>query len=349
METRHKILVLDDDEDWLNVCRELFTHLPSQPEIRTTTTSTRALSLLDTEPFRLLICDLKMPRMDGLQVLSIVRRRFPNLRAVILTGLQDDEFRSRAYALGVDLFWLKQDVQQNSQTFLDCLESLLDRDDTGFRSIQNKSLVDIIRMECLSRSSTVLRITSEKHTARLWMQKGELIDAEAENTTGEAAFQRILKWKSGTFENLPAEPEHLRVINRSIDALVQEAAQTIEKADSAIEKAHHEKMVEKLATLVSEGVEFIVTIPANERGEIKSWATQNPEQLAGWTRHVEKISRRLGELLSVGPLTYATGSNLKSRALLLVQDGKTFLVGWPPGINGGLLEPTKKIAAVWDS
>jgi CheY-like chemotaxis protein len=349
METRHKILVLDDDPDWLDVCREFLGQLPSQPEVRTAATGPRALSLLDTEPFRLFICDLKMPRMDGLQVLSIVRRRFPNLRTVVLTGLQDDEFRSRAYALGVDLFWLKPDVQQNSQMFLDCLESLLDRDDNGFRSTQSKSLVDIIQLECLSRSSTVLRITSGKHVARLWIKNGELIDAEAENTSGEAAFQRILKWKSGTFENLPAEPDHVRAINKSIEALTQESAQTIEKADNAIEEANHEKMVEKLATFVSEGVEFIVAIPAKERGEIKSWATQNPEQLAGWARHVEKSSRRLGELLSVGPLTHAMGSDLKSRVLLLAQDGKTFLVGWPPDMNGELLEPTKKIAAVWDS
>ena len=43
----------------------------------------------------------------------------------MLSGLEDEEFRSRAYALGVDLFWLKADMQRNTQMFLDCLESLL--------------------------------------------------------------------------------------------------------------------------------------------------------------------------------------------------------------------------------
>ena len=132
METRHKILVLDDDADWLNLCNEMFAHLPSKPEIRTVASGARALALMETEPFRLLVCDLKMPRMDGLQVLSIVRRRFPELRTIVLSGLEDEEFRSRAYALGVDLFWLKTDMQRNSQMFLDCIESLLGRD-TGTR------------------------------------------------------------------------------------------------------------------------------------------------------------------------------------------------------------------------
>src|SRR5580692_5295645 len=135
MENRHKILMLDDDADWLDLCRELLEPLPSKPEIRTVSSGARALALLESEPFRLMICDLKMPRMDGLQVLAIVRRRFPELRTVVLSGLEDEEFRSRAYALGVDLFWLKSEMQRNSKLFNECVESLLGHDresDTGF-------------------------------------------------------------------------------------------------------------------------------------------------------------------------------------------------------------------------
>src|SRR5271154_7095593 len=193
METQHKILILDDDTDWLDLSRELLCQLPSKPEIRTANTSKRALAILDAEPIRLLICDLKMPRMDGLQVLSIVRRRFPELRTVVLSGLEDEEFRSRAYALGVDLFWLKNEMQRNTLMYLECIESLLGRDsDGGFRGIQSKSLMDIIQMECLSRSSTVLRITRGPLVAKLWIHDGELTDAEVEGARGEAAFRRIL-------------------------------------------------------------------------------------------------------------------------------------------------------------
>ena len=95
MEPSHKILILDDEAAWLEVSRETLAQLPSKPDIRTVNSGTRAVALLDAEPFRLLVCDLKMPKMDGLQVLTIVRRRFPELRTVVLTGLEDEEFRSR--------------------------------------------------------------------------------------------------------------------------------------------------------------------------------------------------------------------------------------------------------------
>src|SRR6476659_9452238 len=125
MESRHKVLLLDDDPEVLDMYKEMLSHLPSRPEVHTSTSGTRALALLEAERFRLLICDLKMPKMDGLQVLSIVRRRFPELRTVVVTAISDEEFRSRAYALGVRRFFIKTDTHQNMKMFLECLESLL--------------------------------------------------------------------------------------------------------------------------------------------------------------------------------------------------------------------------------
>src|SRR5215467_1807199 len=113
MDSRQKILILDDDPVFLELYKEWLSQLPSKPEIHTSTSGARALALLEADPFRVLICDLKMPKMDGLQVLAIVRRRFPELRTIVMTGVQDEEFRSRAYALGIVMFWLKPETQRN--------------------------------------------------------------------------------------------------------------------------------------------------------------------------------------------------------------------------------------------
>jgi CheY-like chemotaxis protein len=312
--------------------------------------------LLDAEPFRLLVCDLKMPKMDGLQVLAIVRRRFPELRTVVLTALEDEEFRSRAYALGVDLFWLKTDIQQNPQMFLDCIESLLGRDlETGFRGIQSKSLMDIIQMECLSRTSTVLRITRGPLVAKLWIQEGELIDAEAEGARGEAAFQRILAWKSGTFENMPAEPKRERTIFKSVNALLLESAQNMDEAANpagpdSVEDADHRKTIWKLALVAREGAEFVVVTSAEQQNAVDSWGTQSGTQLAGWTRRVTEVAKRLSDRLEAGPLLHVVGNSLERQVLLLPRDEKSYLVAWPPDApTDQLFEKAKKLVASWDS
>jgi CheY-like chemotaxis protein len=356
METHHKILILDDDADWLDLCRELLAPLPSKHEIRTVSSGARALALLESEPFRLLICDLKMPRMDGLQVLAIVRRRFPQLRTLVLSGLEDEEFRSRAYALGVDLFWLKADMQQNTQMFLDCLESLLGREmDGGFRGIQSKSLMDIIQMECLSRSSTVLRISRGPLTAKMWIQDGEVIDAETEGARGEAAVRRILAWKSGTFESLPAEPGHERTITKPINALLLESAQTIDESANAtepesMEQDVHRKTVWKLGLLMREGAEFVVSVPLNGQGAPEALGTQSTAQLADWTRLVAETTKRLGERIEAGPLSHIGATGLDRQLLIFPSERKSFLVGWPPGDAAGeILEKSKRLVVSWDS
>lgn len=358
MDNPHKILVLDDDADWLEMSREILSQLPSKPEIRTVSSGKRALAMLDAEPYRLLICDLKMPRIDGLQVLAIVRRRFPELRTVVLSALEDEEFRSRAYALGVDLFWLKIEMQRNQQMFFECLESLLGRDaESGFRGIQSKSLMDIIQMECLSRSSTVLRITRGSLVAKLWIQDGELIDAEAEGARGETAFQRILAWKSGTFENLPADPNHERTIWKAVNALLLESAQNIDEASGgpddpeSAEQLAHRRTVWKLSLLTRAGAEFVVAVPPEGQGvhEGLGLQTQAAEQYASWTRQAMQIIKRLGESVDAGPLLHLAANNVERQVLLLPRENKTFLVGWPPDANGVALDKSKKLIAQWDS
>lgn len=358
MDHRHKILLLDDDADWLALCREVLSALPSHPEILTANNAKRALALLESEKIRLLISDLKMPRIDGLQMISIVRRRFPVVRTVVLSGMEEEDYRSRAYALGVDLFWLKPEMQRNAKMFIECIESLIgqsDREsDTGFRGLQSKSLMDIIQMECLSRTSTLLRVTHGPLVAKLWIQDGELLDAECEGARGEAAFQRLLAWKTGTFENLPAEPARERTINKPVNALLLESAQTLDEsanAGTAPESAEsnlHRQTMWKLSQLTREGAEFVLAVPLGA-GEPEALGTQNVDALAKWTRHAAEITRRLGDRLEAGPLSHVTAESSERQVVLLARDDRAFLVGWPDDAPENLLDKSRKLVASWES
>src|SRR5258708_26544096 len=98
MPARQKILILDDEHDILEIYQEILARLPSQPEIHTADNGARALALLDSDNFSLLLADLRMPQMDGFQVLAIVRRKFPSLPVAVVTVAEDEQFPARAYA-----------------------------------------------------------------------------------------------------------------------------------------------------------------------------------------------------------------------------------------------------------
>jgi CheY-like chemotaxis protein len=355
MDTRQKILLLDDDEDLLDMYSEILGQLSHQPEIHKANNGARAMAMLESEPFHLLICDLRMPKMDGLQVLSVVRRQHPNLRTVVLTSLADEQFRSRVYALGVDLYWQKPGTEQEIKQFLECIESLLGREGSGgFRGVQSKSLVDIIQLECISHSSSVLRITNGIYSGQIWINEGELIDAETEGAAGEAAFHKILSWKAGSFEQLPPDRDRPRRILQSYNALLLETAQAQDEANqdtAAWVAGNNPTLSPQLAPLARyDGVEFIVASQNDGKQSFESHGIEGAEKIAAWTRKSLARFRPFAERLQAGPLEQIEAAYHDRRITLAEQADAEFCVGWRRTVTADNLAPRmRKLLALWAS
>ncbi len=348
---RNKILLVDDDPALLETYRELLTRLPSEPEIHTINSGGRALARLEAEPFRLFICDLKMPKMDGLQVLTVVRRKFPQMRTVALTALNDEQFRSRVYSLGVDLFWHKPGNEQEIKVFLECLESLLgpEGETPGFRGVQSKSLIDIIQFECLSQSSSVLKIINGSQTGRIWIHEGEVIDAEADDLQGEEAFRKLFTWRAGAFEILPADPARPRTIAQSYGGLLLEAAQALDEkrgregADAEAEP----RIVPHLAGIPE--LEFALVLDPDQPKPVVLRGTEDTERVSAWIKTVLADFRQAGDRLQAGPLISVEGRGTH-RNVTLTQAGKVDMcLGWKPSLTvTRMRELTRKVSSLWN-
>jgi CheY-like chemotaxis protein len=352
METRHRILLLDDDPDLLDIYREILGQLPSRPEIRTATTGGRAMAMLEAEPYTLLICDLKMPKMDGLQVLSIVRRKYPELRTVVLTSMADEQFRSRVYALGVDLYWQKPGSDSEIKMFLECLESLLGREsESGFRGVQSKSLMDIVQLECISQSSSVLRITNGPLKGRIWINTGELIDAETDGLKGEEALLKILAWKAGSFESLPEEPGRTRTIFKSYNAVLLESAQALDELRSA-SAAGDQKSASGPSSLNEllqvEGVEFAISIRTEAGGAVEARGLDHTDHLVAWTRQTAERFRVLADQLQAGALEQVIGLGPQRHVAVAGRNKAELCVGWVHSLSvEEVRDRMKKALALW--
>ena len=307
---RSKILLVDDDQDFLEVYWEILKTLPSGPGIHTASTGARALAMLESEPFNLLIVDLNMPKMDGLQVIAIARRKYPALKVVVWTCIADEQFRARAYGMGVDQYWQKPASEQERQHFLDSIESLLARESQGgFRGVQSKSLVDLIQLECLSQNSTTLRITHGPQTGKIWIQSGDLWDAEAEDLKGEAAFRKILGWKTGSFEMLPGEEARPRAIYSSYQALLLEIAQAMDEAgghSGDTTRMTLDTPSPLMGLTRFNGVQFVLSVGPEPKCETKSWGLESPDHVAEWAQQALKDFASLGDKLNVGQLQQVT-------------------------------------------
>ena len=350
MEKKHKILLVDDDPDLLAMYQEILNDLAGSVDIYTADSGARAVTLLDEQPFRLLVTDLKMPRMDGLQLLSIVRRKHPNLRTIVLTSVMDEQFRSRVYSLGVDLFWQKPSTEPEIAMFRECVASLVEREDqAGFRGVQSKSLVDILQLECLSQSSSVLRITNGPLVGKVWINRGELTDSEAGNLSGVEAFQHILSWKTGSFEVLSPEPDRPRTINIPYNALLLESAQALDEA-SADKAAGRKNKTGSDPLGLMDGLDFFMALKPGVAHPVETRNVSNPERLATWTSKTLERFQTLGDRLQVGPPETIVGLNPQRNVGLTKQGPMEFCVGWEPELTAPeVRDSTKKASALWAS
>jgi hypothetical protein len=237
--------------------------------------------------------------------------------------------------------------------FLDCLESLLGHEvEDGFRGVQSKSLVDIIQLECLSQCSSVLRITNGPLTGKIWIQDGELCDATADALTGEAAFHKILSWRAGVFETLPAEPARPRTIHKPYNALLLESAQALDESRSESANNGTEKFLKSplMDSAQIEGVEFVLALKAGEGGKQEARGLENPDQVAAWTRQALERLRGLGERLQAGPFAQAECLGPQRHVSLGWCDGAEFCVGWRNTMSAEHVRARmKKVLALWAS
>ena len=87
-----------------------------------------ALPLLRTAQPDVLITDIKMPFMDGLQLSKIVRERMPWMKIIILSGHDEFEYAQKAISLGVADYLLKPVTVQKLQNILQKLTVQLDQE-----------------------------------------------------------------------------------------------------------------------------------------------------------------------------------------------------------------------------
>ena len=101
-----RILVIDDEVDMLTLLRMIIednTHY----DVETTNSPTEAIKLLKEEDFDLVITDLKMPGIDGLELFEEFRDIKPDIPVIIITAYGSPEIASEALERGVTDFITK--------------------------------------------------------------------------------------------------------------------------------------------------------------------------------------------------------------------------------------------------
>jgi DNA-binding NtrC family response regulator len=96
------ILLVDDEKKFLDTISDRIRLKGFEPLLATS--GKEALELARRHEVHAAVVDLKMPDMDGLAVISKLKKIHPKIKTVLLTGFGDDKVKEAAEALESDYF-----------------------------------------------------------------------------------------------------------------------------------------------------------------------------------------------------------------------------------------------------
>ncbi len=143
---RGHILIVDDENGPRQALRML---LKDRHELHLAFDGQAALDMLAQSPVDLVITDLRMPGMSGIELLHAIRERFPDVEVIILTGYGQLDTAMKAVELGAYAYLEKP---FNNDTMLDYVNSALSK---RYRDLERRKLerlaLEANRFETLGR------------------------------------------------------------------------------------------------------------------------------------------------------------------------------------------------------
>ncbi|WP_319778181.1 response regulator [Maridesulfovibrio sp.] len=100
-----RILLIDDEEGFSSVLAKRLSR--RGVEVVTAADGAAGLLRLEIELFQVVILDMQMPGMNGLQVLKTIKNRHPNVEVILLTGNADMDSALASMNAGAFDFMLK--------------------------------------------------------------------------------------------------------------------------------------------------------------------------------------------------------------------------------------------------
>lgn len=120
MPKKLKLLLVDDEESLLLLIRDELEN--SGYDVDTAESGEKALEILSKKKFAIVVLDIMMPGIDGLEVLKNIRQQGLKSKVVLLTGVNELKIARDSLALGANDFLMKP---YDFNTLKTCLERVM--------------------------------------------------------------------------------------------------------------------------------------------------------------------------------------------------------------------------------
>lgn len=102
-----KVLIADNQELIRESLKIVLSAYPDLEVVGAVSDGTEVLDCLSTTKPDVILMDIRMPKMDGVLATKVIKEKFPNIKVIILTTFDDDDFIYSALKYGASGYLLK--------------------------------------------------------------------------------------------------------------------------------------------------------------------------------------------------------------------------------------------------
>ncbi|MDM8555066.1 response regulator [Desulfococcaceae bacterium HSG7] len=213
------ILMVDDEKAFLQAGKEMLELIDKELRVSTAYNGKDALEILASSSIDLVVSDLRMPVMDGYELIARMSRRHQEIPVIVLTAYGSAEIKDRLIQQGTVYLEKPIDFRILLNEITKILKNKVRNTIHGF------SLVSFLQLFEIEQKTKTLKVTSKNKLGYLYIKKGAIIDAAALNLQGEDAAIEIIGWDNTEIELLPQVHKEKRITSSLMHTLLK-ATQT---------------------------------------------------------------------------------------------------------------------------
>lgn len=168
--TRIKILIADDHAIFLDGIASLLEKKSDIEIIGKAENGIKALELLKKRNADLVILDLSMPEMDGVELVKNIQKKYPRTKTLVVSTHSNTQIISRLIRLGINGYLLKN---TDATIFIEAIHSIVDGKNYFAEEVSEKHLNNCLQLqkqtletvELSSREKEILTLVAQGFTA----------------------------------------------------------------------------------------------------------------------------------------------------------------------------------------
>jgi CheY-like chemotaxis protein len=228
---RRRVLVVDDEESLAWALSNRLAKVRPHFSVDTAHDGETALVKLHDTPADLLVADIRMPGMSGIDLVLAALQLNPKLRVIVMTAFKTTDVDRLTAASTIHFLEKPFEFER----FLNVVDAAFDDEgETGFSgAISVQTLPDIVQLYVLSNATGALTVRHRSGEGKLWFEHGAIPHAVTSSNTGEAALYEIMLWSGGEFSMQLGVPWPERSITANWQELLMESCRRLDERSRA--------------------------------------------------------------------------------------------------------------------